>query len=133
MTIGPNDLPYLTPKYHRELLDCIVTSYRQVVAAEVCLPGLDLQQHLLQKEANLKTMGLTVQPHIIVISDDINSVDAVNGSITYAVIHSTICIMNCLQLQQLLMSVLRQALSWIYLINVKKLQFNQVLTAPCLD
>ena len=36
------------------------------------------------------TMGLTLQPHVIVICEDINSVDTVDGSIPYAIIQSNL-------------------------------------------
>ena len=36
-------------------------------------------------------MGLTLQPRVIVICEDINSVDTVDGSIPYAIIQSNLC------------------------------------------
>jgi len=38
----------------------------------------------------LKTMGLTLQPCVIVISEDINNVDTVDGSIPYAIRQSNL-------------------------------------------
>ena len=38
----------------------------------------------------MKTMGLTLQPCVIVISEDMNN-DTVDGSIPYAIIQSNLC------------------------------------------
>jgi hypothetical protein len=35
ITVGPNDLQYLTSKCHREFLECIVSSHRQRIAQEI--------------------------------------------------------------------------------------------------
>jgi len=59
------------------------------VACILCLqPGLDLQEHL-QKEAALKKMGCTLQPHMVVC-EDMNNIDNLDISIAYAVIQSNV-------------------------------------------
>lgn len=52
--------------------------------------GLDLQQHLLNKESAMKTMGMSLQPHVVVICNDIDKLDTVGGSVSYAVIQSNL-------------------------------------------
>jgi hypothetical protein len=49
-----------------------------------------MNRHLLNKESAIKAMGITLQPHVIVICDDVNQLDAVGGSVSFAVIQSNL-------------------------------------------
>ena len=49
-----------------------------------------MQDHLLEKEALVKQFGLTVQPHVVVICEDIEQLDTIDGSVAYAVIQSNL-------------------------------------------
>ena len=53
-------------------------------------PGLDMRDHLLKKESLMKSMGLTLQPHVVVVCEDIGKLDTINGSVAYAVIQSNL-------------------------------------------
>jgi hypothetical protein len=49
-----------------------------------------LSEHLQAKESAMKAMGLTLQPHVVVICEDIDKLDAVGGSVSSAVIQSNL-------------------------------------------
>jgi hypothetical protein len=38
-------------------------------------PGLNLEEHLLGKEADMKRLGLNLQPHVVVIAADFEKID----------------------------------------------------------
>lgn len=54
-------------------------------------PGLDIEHHLKEKEQNLKKMGLSLQPHVVVC-EDLDKLDAVGGSSAYAM---QLCRVTC--------------------------------------
>ena len=47
-----------------------------------------MQDHLLEKEVLIKQFELTVQPHVVVIHEDIEQMYTNDGSVAYAVIQS---------------------------------------------
>jgi hypothetical protein len=49
-----------------------------------------MRDHLEKKERHMKTMGLTLQPHVVVVCEDLEKLDTVNGSVAYAVIQSNL-------------------------------------------
>lgn len=56
----------------------------------ILVQDFDMQNLLLDKERRLKSMGLTLQPHVVVVCDDLDKLDMLNGSVAYAVIQSNL-------------------------------------------
>lgn len=49
-----------------------------------------MEHHLKEKEQNLKKFGLSLQPHVVVICDDFDKLDAVGGGSAFARIQSNL-------------------------------------------
>ena len=100
-----------TPSWSIGGSEFIICWHPCAVAYILCLqPGLDLQEHLLQKEAALKKVGCTLQPHVVVVCEDINNMDNLNISIAYTVIQSNVYY----ELPTVVPAVLKCALWWIW-------------------
>jgi hypothetical protein len=54
-------------------------------------PGLDLQAYLFSKEQKLKKLGLTLQPHVVILCEDTDKLGSgPGGCVAYAVIQSNL-------------------------------------------
>jgi hypothetical protein len=53
-------------------------------------PGLDLEAHLQRKQESVRKMGLTLQPHVVVLCEDMEKLGSVGGDVVYAVIQSNL-------------------------------------------
>jgi hypothetical protein len=70
ITVGPNDLQYLTHKSHRELLECKVSSYRQHVAQELLYDTLALSVRKDRSVDRTQIDKIFVMAKIIINTDD---------------------------------------------------------------